>query len=304
VPRGRQAVSTLEYSLQKEGFVGNDLLYFARHLIAGRRITDIAYQRRPKQIVWLVMDDGEFLACTFIPEQSILAWTRHRTAGEVISLTTINNNQGEDDLWAVVRRRKGDGTFRQYIERLEDRLLYVPDADNAADAFYVDSGLSLDSFEPVENVGGLEHLEGREVAVLADGDVLKPRTVTNGQISLGQPARKVHAGLPYQFKLKTLDLELANQGTLRDCRRLPWHGTVELYVARELSYRVNGGEAKRLDMQEGMELGLALKPETGDRKLESLAGDSHGVRYEFWSDNPVPCGILSLLAEAQRGGRA
>jgi hypothetical protein len=301
VPRGRQAVSTLEYSLQKEGFVGNDLLYFARHLIAGRRIADIAYQRRPKQIIWAVLDDGEFLACTFIPEQQFLAWTRHRTAGKVVSLTAVNNNLGGDDLWAVIGRTAGDGRTRQHIEKLEDPLPYVPEADNVSDAFYVDSGLSLDSFEPVENVGGLEHLEGLEVAVLADGDVLAPRRVTNGAIALGQPARKVHAGLAYEFRLKTLDLELSNQGTLRDLRRQPWRATAELYVARELSYRVNGGEAKRLDMQEGRELGLALRPVTGDRKLECRAGGTKGVRFEFFSENPVPCGILSLLAEIAHG---
>ena len=58
---------------------------------------------------------------------------------------------------------------------------------------------------------GLSHLEGRDVAVLADGNVIHGLTVENGKITLKHPASVVHVGLPYRAELETLDLTLPRQ---------------------------------------------------------------------------------------------
>lgn len=52
----------------------------------------------------------------------------------------------------------------------------------------------------------LNHLEGKEVAVLADGNVVEGLTVTNGAVTLPSPAAVVHIGLPYISNLETLDI--------------------------------------------------------------------------------------------------
>jgi hypothetical protein len=58
----------------------------------------------------------------------------------------------------------------------------------------------------------LDHLEGMQVVGLADGQVIGPLTVTNGAIQLPEPASIVTAGLGYVAQLKTLRLDLGNQG--------------------------------------------------------------------------------------------
>jgi hypothetical protein len=55
---------------------------------------------------------------------------------------------------------------------------------------------------------GLEHLEGKEVAILADGQVLPRQVVTGGQIELDNSYGLVHIGLPYNSDFKTLPLEV------------------------------------------------------------------------------------------------
>jgi hypothetical protein len=54
----------------------------------------------------------------------------------------------------------------------------------------------------------LDHLEGRVVGILADGAVMAPRTVENGQITLDHPASIVTVGLPYVSDLETMPVEV------------------------------------------------------------------------------------------------
>lgn len=72
----------------------------------------------------------------------------------------------------------------------------------------------------VSTVGGLDHLEGKVVGILADGHVvtngfdLPNTTVVGGVVSAGRPYVVWHVGLPYESDLVTLDLELVNGETI------------------------------------------------------------------------------------------
>ena len=48
---------------------------------------------------------------------------------------------------------------------------------------------------------GLDHLEGRQVAVLADGGVVNGLTVLDGSVTLPAPASEIVVGLPFQAQL-------------------------------------------------------------------------------------------------------
>jgi len=57
------------------------------------------------------------------------------------------------------------------------------------------------------SVGGLQHLEGMKVSVVADGKVQTDKTVVNGSITLDVPASQITVGLGYNAELQTLRLE-------------------------------------------------------------------------------------------------
>lgn len=67
----------------------------------------------------------------------------------------------------------------------------------------------------VDSLGGLEHLEGKAVSILADGVVVASPgnpaypsyVVTAGRVSLPATAAVVHVGLPYLSDLETLDMD-------------------------------------------------------------------------------------------------
>lgn len=71
----------------------------------------------------------------------------------------------------------------------------------------------------VTNISGLNHLEGMEVSILADGSVVENQTVTNGGITLAQPASLVTVGLPYTCQLQTLYLSADTDGALQGRRK-------------------------------------------------------------------------------------
>lgn len=77
----------------------------------------------------------------------------------------------------------------------------------------------------VETFAGLDHLEGKAVAVYADGGVVaspnNPEqypdvlTVEGGQVVLPKPAAKVHIGLPYLTDIETLDIDTPSGPSLK-----------------------------------------------------------------------------------------
>lgn len=71
----------------------------------------------------------------------------------------------------------------------------------------------------VDEVGGLDHLEGLTVGIKAYGDILPFQVVHAGKVTFGYPRWYVDVGLPILAYIQTLDLERA-QAELRDRRKL------------------------------------------------------------------------------------
>jgi hypothetical protein len=63
-----------------------------------------------------------------------------------------------------------------------------------------------------KDFGGLSHLEGKTVSILADGAVMPQQVVTSGAISLQRAATKIIVGLPYESDLQTLPMTLNVDG--------------------------------------------------------------------------------------------
>jgi hypothetical protein len=59
-----------------EDYTANELSILAEH-ITDSGIVDMAFQRNPDPILWLVRDDGTLLSMTYDPKQDVVAWARH-----------------------------------------------------------------------------------------------------------------------------------------------------------------------------------------------------------------------------------
>lgn len=186
----------LAYQYSAGGYVAGDLCLRSAHLFDFRRVKDMALYKAPVPIVWAVSSDGRLLGLTYIPEQQIGSWHRHDTDGYFESCACISE-EDEDRLY-VVTRREINGKAVRFIERMSSMQF-----ENLSDAFFVDCGATYRG-DPVSTVGGLSWLEGKKVAILADGAVVPQQTVVNGQVKLSVPASIITIGLPYESDAKTL----------------------------------------------------------------------------------------------------
>jgi hypothetical protein len=226
-------VHDVQFQQEVEGLAGRDLTVFASHLFKGKAIRDADYAITPDSIAWFVRNDGVLLGLTYIREQDIQGWHRHDTEGGDFYRVCVVPEAGEDVPYVVVRRDIGDST-ESYIEKLERRTISTWNED----VFFVDAGLSYQG-AAVTTIGGLDHLEGEVVAVVADGEVLYDGdpdgadaglwTVHDGAVSLngwtpaaGVTTVDIHAGLRMVADLQTLDLDVGGSNVRTKQKRLQW----------------------------------------------------------------------------------
>lgn len=282
-------VFDLGYSLTDDSYSGNDLSVLSEHLFEGHHIVSWCFHQAPYSVVWAVRDDGVLLGMTYLREHQVVAWHHHHTDGAFESVCTIPGD-GEDQLWAIVRRTV-NGATKRYIERLHSRRFAT-----LADAFFVDCGLSY-SGSPATQISGLSHLEGKTVVALADGKVVKNLVVSGGKITLPQAASKVHVGLGYECDLCTLEdvLELRD-GSALSKRKNASQATLLLDQA---AGGVVGSDADHLNP---ISYGDHPLPFTGKVKAILESGwDDEGKVYIRQGD-PLPFGLDGVGRRVSYGG--
>lgn len=146
VQRQSGKIRDLFYSLEKDGYAGNDLSILSNHLFEGHTIRSWAYQQEPDSIVWAVRDDGVLLAMSYLKEQDIWGWSKHTTDGLFRWVCTVGGLK-EDRLYAMIERVI-DGETVFYIECLSSKW---KGSDGIDRAFYVDSGLTYDGWNKDES---------------------------------------------------------------------------------------------------------------------------------------------------------
>lgn len=191
-------IRELSFSFQNQGYISGDLSLRAPHLFDGLEIVDMAESKAPYPICWFISSNGKLLGLTYVPEQNVAAWHRHDTDGVFESCAVVT--EGKDDALYVIVQRTINGQQKRFVERFSSRFF-----TDTSDAFFVDCG-STYSGAPTKAISGLDWLEGKAVAIVADGAVQPQQTVIGGKINLVRPASRVTVGLPYQSDLQTLPL--------------------------------------------------------------------------------------------------
>jgi hypothetical protein len=140
-----------------EGFDAFDLTLLNDRILKDG-VIQMAYQQEPDSVIWCVRGDGQLATLTYQPDQDVLGWSRQIIGGAfqgshavVESVAAIPGQDGpgqfkssaeRDEVWVVVKREI-NGTTKRYIECIESA--FNGDEDLQEDAFYVDSGLTLNN---------------------------------------------------------------------------------------------------------------------------------------------------------------
>lgn len=286
----------MKYQWEASGYTINDISVMAPHLFDDHTIVDLAYVKAPYKFIWCVREDGQLIGLTYLPEHDVVAWHQHNTQGFFESVACVKEG-AEYVLYAVVRRTINGRSVR-YVERLHSRRFSTP-----ADAFFVDAGLTYDG-APATTFSGLWHLEGTEVAILADGAEVTGLTVTDGALTLDQPASVAHIGLRITADLQTLPLsfevQALGQGYTKDVN--------EVYLRLQDTSGISIGptfateDMVEMTMRSEEPYGSAPALMTGVEQVTVLPEWGQDAQICIRQTAPLPVTLLSLVFDTAVGG--
>ncbi|WP_426959271.1 hypothetical protein [Muricoccus radiodurans] len=273
--RSGRAVHEFSYTEVQGAYQAADLALAARHLVQSP--VSMAYDAT-RRLLHLAMADGGLSTLTLYRGEGVTGWTRQETAGAFRGIAEV-----EGTVYALVERA---GTHR--LERFDD-------------AMAVDGGVSLATPAGAYTWGGLSHLEGQTVAILADGASRGTTPVSQGTVTLDPYATTLQAGLAFTHVVEPLPPETAGSGGART-------GPVRLVSA---TFRLLGAGALTVDLGRGAQpvpfrrldtpmLDAAPPAFTGDVTLRGL-GWRNGIvpLWRIESDAPLPFTLLSVTTETR-----
>lgn len=205
IQQGGHKVRSMNYEYAIDGWVSNEISVRAEHLLKSGTVVDWCYAARPDSIIYIVLDTGDIVICTFDEAAKTIAFSKITSTNGVFESVATIPEEGEDVVWALSKRTI-NGSDVRYIEYFTSS-----NWNEQTEYKFMDSSISYVG-EPKTTLSGLEHLEGEEVSVLVDGAVHPNCTVSGGSITLqtyyegsGDTAT-VHVGIPYSCHLKTMRL--------------------------------------------------------------------------------------------------
>jgi hypothetical protein len=157
----------------------------------------------------------------------------------------------------------------------------------------------------VDEITGLWHLEGQNVSIFADGQVVASPdndeydtvTVTNGAVTLTEPAAVVHVWLPYLSEIETLNISVGGASKKRISKL-----TIELEETRGLFVGASEDNLYELKMRQSSDEYGPIQLFTGE--VEARIGpewNSHG-RSILRQVDPLPCHILGVTPDGDFQG--
>ena len=278
----------------------------------------------PNYANWIRDGSGAISCVTYIPQNSIVAWHRHKiggsyeysntrggdptgylttdqTHGVVVDMATIPY-EDQDQLWMLVRRTipTADGsnshTIIETIEVLEDWMQEEAiDASRFMDGHVVASNGTT--------VTGLGHLEGLSVKMLGDGAQLDDKTVSSATADSGASSNyaTLVAGLGYQSKLVTLPVAIGPGGNVRIGNKKRLHRAwVKLHRTPNIKYGVYPASEADNTISELVTRTVSDNfgdPPTLRTGVEELVPISQGftdAQFQIQMDDSLPVNILAL----------
>ena len=164
----------------------------------------------------------------------------------------------------------------------------------------------------VDDLSGLDHLEGEDVSVFADGFVVaspnnesyETITVASGAITLDKPYVKIHVGLPYISDLETLDIDTPQGESITSRKKLV--SEITAYVEKTRGLFMGAKPPSGTDPLEDLYEVKLRNEELYDDPVELKTGQINVKVKSEWNSNgrvflrqvdPLPATILAIIPE-------
>lgn len=285
-------VRAIGYEFQTDSTQTNDVTIFSPHLFRGFNIVSWAYAQEPRSLIWAVRDDGKLLCFTWEREQQVWGWTICETDGLVETVAVISE-AGEDRLYLTVRRNG-----QLLIERMA-----AAKWDAIDDTCFLDSAVTFEFDTEQTVLNNLDHLNGKTVKALADGNVVSGLVVSGGKVTLPYGALRVTVGLPYTATVETLPLVQQGQnGYTVGKPQVSAKAVVRLIDTRGLKA---GPSADKLEVLRNRVNELPGEPNalyTGLKETYLLPKITGGASVVLQSDEPLPMTVTGVFIDPSVAG--
>jgi hypothetical protein len=150
-------------------------------------------------------------------------------------------------------------------------------------------------------LSGLDHLEGKQVQILADGAVHPPKTVSGGSITLDYSVPIAHVGLPYTSTLETQAMELSTKGGGSSQGKKKRISQVAIRFYETLGAQVGTEETAMESIPfrtsaDPMDLHIPLF--SGDKKVPVKGDANYAGTVVVKQVNPLPMTVLGIIPTA------
>jgi hypothetical protein len=297
VPNSGYSLRSLGFTFEIEGYKSDNVSIFSPHFFDGYAIVSMAYQAEPFACIWLVRDDGAMLCFTWEPEQQVWGFTLCETEGSFEKVAVITED-GYDRLYALIRRTIG-GVERVFWERMA-----LPHRDDIATSCHLDCAVTQVYDPPQGHVDGLWHLEGTEVSIVFDGNVVHNRMVENGRAYLpdGYTATIISAGLPFVGELETLPAALMTQaGSAHTNRQLIDEIVVRALDTRGIAIGAGGTTLQQVEPMEGEIVSELADIEARDYRVPAEGDWKDTSTIVIQQNEPLPAHIIGIFASRKVG---
>jgi len=286
IDRNSSTLRGFLFDFGEDGFSSQNLSLLSSHLIkspvdmsfgVGIGGDDTIY-------VFIINEDGTAAVYNTLRTQGISNFTEMTTEGDFVSCEGLAN-----DMYFGVSRTL-DSVDGIYLEKWNEEL-------------YTDSSVLQTFGAPTDTITGLDHLNGVECRVVADGSIMDNATPVGGEITLVREASVVEVGINYNCTIQMMPLAPvtgAGNGLMHKKKIARQHFNVyETYRG----WSVDGRVIPSKDFGEGPSdtpLGTPPAPFTGYiRNIEGQEGWESLLAPLLEFPDPLPFTILAIESEVE-----
>lgn len=291
--KDNKRIFAINYQDSSQEYVAQDISALYEHVFE-YEIKYIAYQRLPDAVVWCVLTNGDCYSLSYDRAVGLNAISKLETDGEVDAVT-IQDYEDREIVAFIIKR--GVNYHLELLNHGDEGL-----------TVYLDSYVRVNMTGITDGtVAGLDHLDGEEVYVCADGYVFGLYTVVSGEVTIldsdGSPYvpddTYIYTGLPYTAELEPVTIEASGGATL-DKRQRIHNTTAYVYETNDLKIADQSEDYQTVRFRETSDdLDEPVPPKTGYYKVDITGSWDPEATIKVKSDLPLPCNIISLIPEVE-----
>ena len=129
---GKKTMREYYYNANNTSFMGNNIAQFNPEILQESYVVDFDFTQNPNNRIICTKADGTLAILLYEKNSGVMAWYRYEHAkGKIISVATVPNTEGSDDIYCVVCYGGNSCT----LEVIEDKEIYLDSYTDYTDLF-------------------------------------------------------------------------------------------------------------------------------------------------------------------------